>query len=169
MIPGQLGPSMRVLLWVLSMSVMRTMSCCGIPSVMVTTRGTSAAMASSILAAASGGGTKMAEASAPVALRASSTLLKTGLPKCSLPAFLGLVPPTTLVPSLLYQRVASATIGAGPAYRTRWPAGRGNCGRISIALVEDEWTATYVPCLPVKPWNRTLVSLLMRRLTLVEA
>lgn len=28
---------------------------------------------------------------------------------------------------------------------------------------------THVPCLPVKPWKRTLVSLLMRRLTLVEA
>lgn len=29
--------------------------------------------------------------------------------------------------------------------------------------------ATYVPCFPVKPWNRTLVSLLMRRFSMVEA
>lgn len=28
---------------------------------------------------------------------------------------------------------------------------------------------TYVPCLPVKPWKRTLVSLLMRRLSMVAA
>lgn len=72
MIPGQLGPTMRDLFWVLSMSVMRTMSgavsllpgcyfacwripCWGIPSVMVTIRGTSALMASSIPAAATGG------------------------------------------------------------------------------------------------------------------
>lgn len=52
--------SYRVLLWVLRMSTTRTMSCCGIPSVMATTRGISAAMASSIDAAASDGGTKIA-------------------------------------------------------------------------------------------------------------
>lgn len=55
MIPGQLGPTRRVFPCVLSMSVMRTMSCCGIPSVMQTTRGISASMASSMPAAANGG------------------------------------------------------------------------------------------------------------------
>ena len=116
--PGQLGPTRRVLPWVLRMSVMRTMSCWGIPSVMQTTRPISASMASSIPAAASGGlirglylardfindygrapyGTKMAEAVAPVSLTASLTFAKTGFSRCVSPAFLGLVPPTTLVP-----------------------------------------------------------------------
>jgi hypothetical protein len=41
----------------------------------------------------------MAEAVAPVCLIASATLAKTGLPRCSEPAFLGFVPPTTFVPS----------------------------------------------------------------------
>jgi hypothetical protein len=44
-------------------------------------------------------GTKMAEAVAPVSLIASATLAKTGLPRCSEPAFLGFVPPTTFVPA----------------------------------------------------------------------
>jgi hypothetical protein len=64
----------------------------------VTIKGTSAMMASSMLAAATGGGTKMAEAVAPVSFMASATLAKTGLPRCSVPAFLGFVPPTTFVP-----------------------------------------------------------------------
>ena len=84
---------------------------------MQTTRGSSAVMASSMLAAARGGldlrywvrdvtytgmgeahGTKIAEAVAPTSLIASDTLAKTGLPRCVSPAFLGFVPPTTLVP-----------------------------------------------------------------------
>lgn len=44
-------------------------------------------------------GTKIAEAVAPVSLTASRTLAKTGLPRCVDPAFLGFVPPTTLVPA----------------------------------------------------------------------
>jgi hypothetical protein len=43
-------------------------------------------------------GTKMAEASAPVAFIASRTVANTGFPKCSVPAFFGFVPPTTFVP-----------------------------------------------------------------------
>jgi hypothetical protein len=85
-----------------------------------TTKGTSASMASSIPLAARGGlnsrhqrrlsgksleliiayGTKMAEAVAPVSLTASLTLAKTGRSRCVEPAFLGLVPPTTLVPRM---------------------------------------------------------------------
>ena len=87
---------------------------------MHTTRGSSAVIASSIPAAARGGlilldnysvgmsgkggglrlsyGTKIAEAVAPVSLMASLTLAKTGLPRWVEPAFLGFVPPTTLVP-----------------------------------------------------------------------
>jgi len=83
----------------------------------VTIKGTSAAMASSMLAAATGGlvygqlmymasevlvggayGTKMAVAVAWVSLTASATFLKTGRLRCCVPAFLGFVPPTTLVP-----------------------------------------------------------------------
>ena len=98
MIPGQFGPTSRVLSCVFSISVTRTMSCCGIPSVIHTTSGISALIASSIPAAATGGGTKMAEALAPACFTASATLAKTGLPKCSEPAFFGFVPPTTFVP-----------------------------------------------------------------------
>ena len=43
-------------------------------------------------------GTKIAEAVAPVSRIASRTLAKTGFPRCVSPAFLGFVPPTTLVP-----------------------------------------------------------------------
>jgi len=98
MIPGQFGPTNLVLLWVLSISVILTMSCCGMPSVMQTMSPISALIASSIPAAATGGGTNMALASAPVALTASATVANTGLPRCSVPAFFGFVPPTTFVP-----------------------------------------------------------------------
>lgn len=43
-------------------------------------------------------GTKRAVALAPVSLTASETFLKTGRSRWVWPAFLGLVPPTTLVP-----------------------------------------------------------------------
>lgn len=43
-------------------------------------------------------GTKSAVAVAPVCLTASETFLKTGRSRCVWPAFLGFVPPTTLVP-----------------------------------------------------------------------
>ena len=84
---------------------------------MQTTRGISASMASWIEFAANGGlasvktffvkccddvweayGTKIADASAPTCSTASRTVAKTGLPRCSVPAFLGFVPPTTFVP-----------------------------------------------------------------------
>ena len=45
-------------------------------------------------------GTKMAEAVAPVSLTASPTVAKTGRPRCVSPAFFGLVPPTTFVPTV---------------------------------------------------------------------
>ena len=45
----------------------------------------------------------MADAVAPVSLMASATLAKTGLPRCSEPAFFGFVPPTTFVPVFPYQ------------------------------------------------------------------
>ena len=81
-----------------------------------TTSGSSASIASSMPFAATGGlspasaslpaypaiqatyGTNMAEAVAPVSLTASFTVAKTGFPRCVSPAFLGFVPPTTLVP-----------------------------------------------------------------------
>ena len=55
MMPGQLGPTRRVRDWDFRMSVMRTMSCWGMPSVMQTTSPISASMASSMPLAASGG------------------------------------------------------------------------------------------------------------------
>lgn len=122
----------------------------------VTIRGTSALMASSMPAAATGGllscqtvhlrvwcgrayGTKMAVAVAPVSLMPCSTLAKTGRPRCSWPAFLGLVPPTTFVPARPRQLLLSLRPGGCSirmvAYRTRWPAVRGSCRRVSTPPV----------------------------------
>jgi hypothetical protein len=56
------------------------MSWIGIPSVMQTIRLMPPAAASMIASAANGGGTKMPEASAPVAFTASATVLNTGTP-----------------------------------------------------------------------------------------
>lgn len=143
-----------------SVMLRRVSSCVGRGQVCVhtyvTIRGTSALMASSMPAAATGGllgcqtvyscvwcgrayGTKMAVAVAPVSLMPCSTLAKTGRPRCSWPAFLGLVPPTTFVPArprqlLLSLRPDGCAIRM-VAYRTRWPAVRGSCRRISTAPV----------------------------------
>lgn len=57
MTPGQLGPISLVFPWRSILCLTRTMSCCGIPSVMHTTKGISASTASSMAAAAKGGGT----------------------------------------------------------------------------------------------------------------
>ena len=54
--------------------------------------------ASMIASFTPGAGMKMHDAVAPVAATASLTEPKTGTPSTSVPAFLGLVPPTTLVP-----------------------------------------------------------------------
>ena len=111
------------------------------PSVMQTTRGISASIASWIPPAAKGGlytncvrgchqrvpestvtyGTKMPVAVAPVSFTASETLAKTGRPRCVEPAFLGLVPPTTLVPIdiLCQNRVSLAVLPAHGCDRDR--------------------------------------------------
>jgi hypothetical protein len=59
-------------------------------------------------------GTKMAEAVAPASLTASATVAKTGRPRCVDPAFLGFVPPTTVVPIILSERLK----GCGPGRNT---------------------------------------------------
>ena len=55
-------------------------------------------IASSMASFAKGAGTKMMDVLAPVAATASFTVLNTGMPLTSCPAFPGEVPPTTLVP-----------------------------------------------------------------------
>ena len=50
--------------------------------------------ASIIASAANGGGTKINEASAPVAATPSETVLNMGLSKCSFPPRFGVIPPT---------------------------------------------------------------------------
>ena len=57
MIPGQFGPINRVFDCWLRCHFTLTMSCCGTPSVIATTSGISALMASMIAAAQNGGGT----------------------------------------------------------------------------------------------------------------
>jgi hypothetical protein len=75
-------------------------------------------------------GTKMAVAVAWVSLTASATFLKTGSPRCSVPAFLGFVPPTTFVPVRSCQCFRSSRfvelLGV-LAYHTRSLVRRGNC------------------------------------------
>ena len=112
MTPGQFGPMSRTAdrlatpalvacesaPYCRTTSHARTMSMVGMPSVMQTTNGTSAAVASRIASAANGGGTKIIVTFAPVSRTASSTVLKTGNPSCVVPPLPGVTPPTTLVP-----------------------------------------------------------------------
>lgn len=66
-IPGQLGPTSLVLFCLTSLCLTLTMSCCGMPSVIQTTRPISASIASIMAAAVNLAGTYMTVASAPVA------------------------------------------------------------------------------------------------------
>ena len=74
------------------------MSTTGMPSVMQTTSGTPASVASMIASAANGGGTKITDTLAPVSRIASWTLLKIGHPSWVVPPLPGVTPPTTVVP-----------------------------------------------------------------------
>lgn len=67
----------------------------------------------------------MAEAVAPVSFTASLTLAKTGRSRCVVPAFLGLVPPTTFVP-VLCKLLFGCDRDWINLYRRRWPAQRGS-------------------------------------------
>ena len=99
MTPGQLGPSSLTPGWSWRYRFTRTMSRTGIPSVMAITSGTPASAASRIESAANGGGTKTADALAPVSRTASSTVLKMGTcPWNRVPPRPGVTPATTLVP-----------------------------------------------------------------------
>jgi hypothetical protein len=69
----------------------------GIPSVIQTTKSSSASTASSIASAAKGGGTKTPLALHPVFFLASATVLNTGTLRCLVPPFSGVTPPTMLV------------------------------------------------------------------------
>ena len=95
--PGQFAPSSMTPCRCTS-SVVRTMSCTGIPSVMHTVSATCAAAASMIASAANAGGTKTPATFAPVARTASLTVSKTGTPFCAPPPLPGDTPATTLVP-----------------------------------------------------------------------
>src|SRR6516225_4755293 len=133
MMPGQFGPMMRVLPPLSRLYAQAyALSCTGIPSVMTTSSGISASMASMMASLANFGGTKMIDTSAPVFSIASATPPNTGslmsrppLSSCVtvVPALRAFTPPTIWVPAL------------------------------SIRAV---WT---VASLPVMPWTMTLLSL----------
>ena len=94
MMPGVFGPMSetgRVLRNVLAL----IMSKVGMPSVMQTTTARPAAAPSMMASAAANGGTKMAEALAPVSATASATVLKTGTPRWVVPPLPGVTPATT--------------------------------------------------------------------------
>src|SRR5262249_27713707 len=109
MIPGQLGPIRRTPRPAAARrsrdARARSISLIGMPSVMQAITATPASAASTIASAAKGGGTKIIEASAPVARTASETVSKTGIPSWIVPPLPGVTPATTCVP---YSRHASA-------------------------------------------------------------
>ena len=92
MTPGQFGP-MRRLLVPARKCLAFTMSVTGMPSVMQTTSGISAAAASMIASAAAGGGTKIRAQVAPSLATASATVFQTGKPSCVVPPLPGVTPP----------------------------------------------------------------------------
>src|SRR5215472_16934719 len=100
--PGQLGPTMRVVLpRSLAYAQKAAVSCTGIPSVITITSGIRASIASITASLVPAGGTNTTETSAPVCAIASATVPNTGTldPLSSMvwPALRGLVPPTTFV------------------------------------------------------------------------
>ena len=111
MMPGQFGPMIRVLLPLSLARVQNSAeSCTGMPSVITTTSGTSASMASTTASFAKAGGTNTIETSAPVSATASATVAYTGSempPSCStvVPALRAFTPPTTWVPALSMRAV----------------------------------------------------------------
>src|SRR5216117_843593 len=109
--PGQFGPISRVLLPCMARFTL-TMSFTGIPSVMQTARSSPASTASSIASPAKGGGTKIAEAVAPVCFAASATVSKTGtLSSKSWPPLPGVTPATICVP---YSRLSFVCLAPKP-------------------------------------------------------
>src|SRR5215472_2554064 len=104
--PGQLGPTMRVVLpRSLAYAQKAAVSCTGIPSVITITSGICASIASITASLVPAGGTNTTDTSAPVCAIASETVPNTGtldpLSSTLWPALRGLVPPTTLVPAAI--------------------------------------------------------------------
>src|SRR5579875_2394832 len=102
--PGQFGPMIRVRCpRRAAYAQAYIVSWTGIPSVMTTSKGIPASIASSIAAFAPAGGTNPTATSAPVSAIASATVAKTGSLTSSnstkVPAFRGFVPPTIVVPA----------------------------------------------------------------------
>jgi hypothetical protein len=93
----------------------------------------------------------MTEASAPVAALPSETLPKTGNPRCSVPAFLLLTPPTTLVPYSI-----DCLVWKVPYH-------------ISLKKVSSNLNRDILTCLPVIPWTKSLVCSLMNTCGLVAS
>ena len=95
--PAVLGPTTQQPLARAAAMIAMT-SRTGMNSVRTTSVLAPASMASSAAALAASGGMNMTEASKPPASIAARALSNTGTPQCPVPAFLGLTPPTTLVP-----------------------------------------------------------------------
>src|SRR5215213_2267359 len=105
MIPGQLGPMIRVLPLSWAYWKNTAVSCTGTPSVITTTSGTPASTASTTAAFVPFAGTKITDTSAPVFSTASATESNTGWltsPSNSTvwPPLPGVTPPTIFVPEV---------------------------------------------------------------------
>src|SRR5882757_3116219 len=101
--PGELGPMIRVPA-ACACAKNAAVSCTGTPSVITTTSGTEASIASSTAPLVNFGGTKITDTSAPPSLTASATEPNTGneAPSNSTfwPALPGVTPPTTVAPEV---------------------------------------------------------------------
>jgi hypothetical protein len=92
----------------------------------------------------------MADAVAPASLTASATVANTGRPRCVDPAFLGFVPPTTVVPIVLSEKLGGCRPN-GNTYHSQLLVARENCELNLSMYTRNLSSITYVPCLPVKP------------------
>jgi hypothetical protein len=74
----------------------------------------------------------MADAVAPASFTASATVANTGRPRCVDPAFLGFVPPTTVVPIVLSEKLKGCRPG-GNAYHSQLLVARESC-KLNISV-----------------------------------
>jgi len=68
----------------------------------------------------------MADAVAPASLTASATVANTGRPRCVNPAFLGFVPPTTVEPIVLSEKLKGCRLN-GNTYHSQLLVARESC------------------------------------------
>ena len=115
MMPGQFGPMIRVVPALTAYWKNCAVSCTGMPSVITTTSGRPASMASSTAALAKRGGTKTTETLAPGRVHRRGTSSKMGMPSTSCPALPGVTPATICAPEADHAPRVLGAFGSGHA------------------------------------------------------